>query len=341
LARGPGPPPCPHPPTPPHLLLLLPGGGGPDRRAALGFAALVVVALALVRAAVAKLPADFQAPIRAPIRQSFVGAGLGGQAGCAELADGTATCWGNSIYGVTGRPCNNNVCAPDEVLSLGTGRTVKQLALSGYHGCAVLDNADLKCWGSNDVFQLARDNAGLNNVTGDDVDEMGDALPVVERSGVALDVVQVATGLYHTCALLADETVSCWGENAFGQLGIGLANQPSSIMNPSAPVQLGAGFVPASIVSDDSRSTYVVSTSGGVKAWGPNDYGQLGIGDTAHRGDGDPNNPSYNDMGDNLPAIEFPAGVEAIVSVSPGRDYGERGRGWTTGPFGGLAFGLL
>ena len=331
--------PWPRPPAPPHLLLLLPGGGGPDRRAALSVVTLVVVALALVRAAVATLPGDFLPPIRA-IRQSSSGEST--QTACAELADGNATCWGYSGYGTTGRPCNsviNSVCAPDEVLSLGTGRTVKQLDLGGAHGCAVLDNAKLKCWGDNLYFQLARDNATELRI-GDDVDEMGDALPVVKRSGVALDVVQVATGYKHTCALLADETVSCWGWNAYGTLGVGLAeNQPLAVMNPSAPVQLGAGFVPASIVA--GYSTYVVSTSGGVKAWGPNDYGQLGIGDTADRGDGDPNNPSYNDMGDNLPAIEFPAGVEAIVSLSPGQDHGERGRGWTTGPFGGLAFGLL
>ena len=321
-----------------------PSGEVPDRRAALSVVTLVVVALALVRAAVATLPADFLPPIRA-IRQASFGKTKCREClrtACAELADGNATCWGYSQYGATGRPCNsviNSVCAPDEVLSLGTGRTVKQLDLGGGHGCAVLDNSNLKCWGLNRFFQLARDNATETDyIIGDDVDEMGDALPVVKRSGVALDVVQVATGYKHTCALLTDETVSCWGGSFYGQVGIGTYNSTlSDVVEPSAPVQLGAGFMPASIVSGFD-STYVVSTSGAVKAWGRNSDGQLGIGDVDNRGDGD--NNGNNDMGDNLPAIEFPAGVEAIVSVAPGEYHGERGHGWATGQLGGRVFGL-
>ena len=40
-------------------------------------------------------------------------------------------------------------------------------------------------------------------------------------SSAAPQVVSVVTGLHHSCALLKDGLVKCWGENGSGQLGYG------------------------------------------------------------------------------------------------------------------------
>jgi len=49
---------------------------------------------------------------------------------------------------------------------------------------------------------------------------MGDSLPAVQL-GTGRSAVALALGEHHTCALLDDARVKCWGYNWFGELGQG------------------------------------------------------------------------------------------------------------------------
>ncbi len=62
---------------------------------------------------------------------------------------------------------------------LGVGRTVASLAIgsSATSFCALLDTRQLKCWGSNDMGELG---IGDTNDRGDELGEMGNALPVTD-----------------------------------------------------------------------------------------------------------------------------------------------------------------
>ncbi|NRB41024.1 MAG: hypothetical protein HRU20_21560 [Pseudomonadales bacterium] len=81
---------------------------------------------------------------------------------------------------------------------------------------------------------------------------------------------QVAAGHQHSCALLVDRTVKCWGKNSAGQLGDGTTN------NSSVPVVVaGLGGIKAISTGD---SSCVILTDGTVKCWGYNAQGQLGNG---------------------------------------------------------------
>ena len=84
----------------------------------------------------------------------------------------------------------------------------------------MLDNDTVKCWGYANAGQL-----GLGDVQarGDDANEMGDALPAVAL-GTGRTAAGVEAGDSHTCALLDDATIKCWGFNASGQLGLGDAD---------------------------------------------------------------------------------------------------------------------
>jgi len=108
------------------------------------------------------------------------------------------------------------------------------------------------------------------------------------------------SGGYHSCALFEDD-VKCWGYNINGQLGVGNAEDLWS--PPTDPVDLGEGFHPIT-VHCGQFSSCAVSTEGSSKCWGQNDYGQLGVGSTSNLGDGS------NEMGDNLPAIEWGSDFE-------------------------------
>jgi hypothetical protein len=109
-------------------------------------------------------------------------------------------------------------------VNLGAEWTVVEVAAGGWHTCTRLENGAaraLKCWGRNYDGQL-----GLGNTDprGDVEGDMGDSLPAVQlgtnRSAVALAL----GGNYqggHSCALLDDASVKCWGDNFYGQLGLG------------------------------------------------------------------------------------------------------------------------
>ena len=122
----------------------------------------------------------------------------------------------------------------------------------------------------------------LNN-RGDNSNEMGDNLPYVDVGGT---VVQLELGQSHTCALLDNGKVKCWGLNDEGQLGYGDTNNRgdnSNEMGDNLPyVDVGGTVVQLEL--GESHACALLD-NGKVKCWGLNDEGQLGYGDTNNRGD--------------------------------------------------------
>ena len=102
-------------------------------------------------------------------------------------------------------------------IRLGAGLTVKQVEAGYHHTCAILSNDRVKCWGYSNDGQLGQ---GDRAHRGDNSREMGDRLSAIEL-GTGLTAKQVAVGGYHSCALLSNDTVKCWGYNANGELGAG------------------------------------------------------------------------------------------------------------------------
>ena len=122
------------------------------------------------------------------------------------------------------------------------------------------------------------------------------------------DTLALAAGLYHTCALLSDGTVKCWGINGQGQLGLGdTANRgdaANELGDKLPAVALGMGKTAKALAAGPGHTCAVLSDDT-VKCWGYNFSGQLGLGDTADRGD------AANELGDSLPAVALGAGKSA------------------------------
>ena len=140
---------------------------------------------------------------------------------------------------------------------------VTAFTTGAYHTCAVLGNGSLRCWGRNG-------NAQLGNGT------FTNSSTPVQVSGLTSGVAAVSGGGGHTCAVLSDGTVRCWGENDFGQLGNG------TTAGATTPVQV-TGLTGAVDVSAGWRHTCALLGSGTVQCWGQNSFGQLGNGTTTSR----------------------------------------------------------
>jgi alpha-tubulin suppressor-like RCC1 family protein len=91
----------------------------------------------------------------------------------------------------------------------GISTGVAAVAAGGGHACAVLTSGEVACWGRNDKGQLG------NKTTID-----SDRPVLVQRStGTLSNIVAVALGAQHSCALSANRNVWCWGDGAEGKLG--------------------------------------------------------------------------------------------------------------------------
>ena len=128
------------------------------------------------------------------------------------------------------------------------------------HTCAVLPDGTVHCWGDNTYGQLGV--AGITLST----------LPVAV-TGLS-QVQNVSASSYaHTCALISDGTVQCWGDNYYGELGNG------TTANSAAAVSV-VGLTQAMAVSAGAGFSCVVLQNGNVTCWGYNYKGQLGNGGT-------------------------------------------------------------
>jgi alpha-tubulin suppressor-like RCC1 family protein len=248
--------------------------------------------------------------------------GAGNETSCALLDDDSIKCWGANDFGQLGRgnldhygrESGETVDQLDPV-NLGAGRTASAVSVGGLHVCAILDNGSVKCWGNNTNGKLGLEVAGDRGGVGD---AMGDTLAPVDL-GAGRTARSIAAGANHTCAILDDQTLKCWGDNFFGQLGQddadsrGLADNMGDALEP---IDLGTDRQ-ALAVSVGTSFTCALLDGGEVKCWGVNQQGQLGQGDTDPRGgsDGDMANLEPIDLGSGRTALSIAAGTTHACAV--------------------------
>ncbi|MEM9494213.1 MAG: hypothetical protein AAGC55_34020, partial [Myxococcota bacterium] len=209
-----------------------------------------------------------------PIGGTAVDVAAAGARTCVLLSSGGMRCWGYNNgqlgYGDTEHRGDNET--PDTLGLVPIGGTVTQLALGNQHSCALMANNTVRCWGYNHNAQL-----GIGSY-----ERIGDNEPASAGGELALGgpAVQVVTGTHHSCALLADSTVRCWGWNEYGQLGYGHTSDIGGTELPvsAGPVPLGGPVY--RLGQGGGIHLCAFMDTGALRCWGRNNMGQLGHGNT-------------------------------------------------------------
>jgi alpha-tubulin suppressor-like RCC1 family protein len=169
----------------------------------------------------------------------------GGSHTCAVARGGLIECWGSNSAGQLGGETQKDRTFPVAVTGLPGASAI---AAGGSFTCARTIAGELECWGDGQT-------------------------PHTVASGVA----GVAAGAAHACALTRAGGVECWGDNRFGQLGDGTRTRRAGPVGVSG---LSGGVL---AVTAGGGHTCALTSSGAVKCWGENEYGQLGDGSNTDR----------------------------------------------------------
>jgi len=209
-------------------------------------------------------------------------------------------CWGTNNSGQIGQGATSPVeMTPLSVLTTDMSNPIVELSTGTYHSCAVDDAGQIWCWGRNSNGQL-----GDGNTTGLPGSTNGTPYPVqVDMSGMNGETaVSVTAGGIHSCAIVTDGTVYCWGGNTYGQLGDG-----TNVDSPT-PVAVDLPAPAVEVTADGSYFTCALLVTNEIYCWGLNSgAGEGELGDDTIV---DSNVPVEVDM-------DFPAGA-TLTSLTAG-----------------------
>ena len=207
---------------------------------------------------------------------------------CALTTAGRVWCWGDGGRGQLGNDSTTSSNNPVAVVD-GDGSTnpltgIVALGAGQYHTCAVTSGGGALCWGYGSLGQLGS-SSEAQNIPGepDPVGFNRDApLPVLVGEGGAplSGVLEISGGGVHTCALLEDSGVKCWGSKYSGRLG----NGENTYGRQYYPVDVlvtpgGALFTGATEMKTFSEGACVIMESEEeLQCWGDNNQGELGHG---------------------------------------------------------------
>ena len=189
--------------------------------------------------------------------ESATALAVGGSHTCALLQSGGVACWGGNLRGQLGNGTTIDQKTP--VLVPGLGGLVTALAAGANHTCALLQSGAVQCWGDNTNGQVGDQSTTARNVP-------------TAVTGLAGPAKAIAAGSAHTCAILTDGRVQCWGDNARGQLGDGSREDRTS------PVLVSTLRDVIATVAAGHFHTCALAVDGDLWCWGSNNRGQLGTG---------------------------------------------------------------
>ena len=199
-------------------------------------------------------------PVQALLGTTALMIAAGGSTTCAALSDNSVKCWGKGSSGQIG---NNAVLTSNETpvyaSLIPASFTVAHLEIGNTHSCAVSVIGAVWCWGEFTNGRLG-------------TTQESNAVTPTATAFVGGIASEVAAGAAHTCALLTNETVTCFGDNNKGQLGQALA----TVSNSTPTVASLAATATHVVVG--GQFTCALLTTSAVHCFGDDLKGQLGAG---------------------------------------------------------------
>ena len=174
---------------------------------------------------------------------------------CAIHGGGSVSCWGKNTLGQLGNGNRSTKVSPTPTP---IDQGARALALGEEHVCVLLADGSVRCWGANAYGQLGNGTTSLWSPGAVDVN-----LPIAAK--------QISAGFRHTCALLVDNRMFCWGDNRLGQLGDGSKKS-------RATPKVVAGISGVKSIGIGGRTSCAVDGKKKARCWGSNQSGMLGNG---------------------------------------------------------------
>ena len=180
---------------------------------------------------------------------------ISGQYHACLLEEGRLSCWGQNDHGQlgVGDTSNRLVAVP-----VAPDRRFAEVCGGESHGCALeTTSGAVLCWGDDANGQLG------------DASLKPSLTPKVV--GLPAAAISIACGYQHTCAVLEDGSLRCWGANPENQLGRGA----SSAREPS-PERIAFGTSDWVRVGAGQAHTCALRIDGSLWCWGRNNSGECG-----------------------------------------------------------------
>jgi RHS repeat-associated protein len=312
-------------------------------------------------------------PIQIPGLSNIVNVASGGYFSLALQSNGSVWAWGTNNHGQLGNGTTTSSIAPVKVTGISNAVAI---GAGAYHSLAVLANGQVMAWGANQSGQLGNGTftqetqpvlvstltnavevkagyyhslaltasgqawiwgGGTNGQLGGGYTTGASAAPTQISS--LSNITSIAAGAYHNVVLNSNGTVWAWGDNAYGEVGIGNSTNtvwvPTQLSGIGQVELIGAGFYESEAIgpnpqqplawgyvagdtfytpiplavsptfakfADGYYASFALANNGDVWAWGYNGSGNFGNG-----------NLQYDGAWTIVPALAFPATASGRV----------------------------
>ena len=188
----------------------------------------------------------------------------------ARAVGGRVACWGRNNLGQLGDSTQADQDQPVYVVDVNGNEIQNVTAITSgrNHNCAIVDGNPM-CWGQNNFGQLGNHSATT-------VSSVPIAVNVQTLRHTQREVVAIGAGYSHTCALLDNGSIGCWGHNDNGEFGDGTTSTTNEYFN-ARYVSLPQYRTAITLEVGDDHSCAILDDNS-TWCWGTNFDGQRGDG---------------------------------------------------------------